>query len=152
MACRPLQPPVITWSIQSVPVRARDGPRRLLLRTEGAPLTPVAATWLVRRGVRLVGVDALSVDPVGANDLAVHRELLGNGVVVVEGLLLAGVAQGRYTLVCLPLRLADGDGAPARVVLIHGRRYFQVAERGENAAHGTFERVARLEPVIGVAR
>lgn len=69
------------------------------------------------RGVRLVGVDGLSVAPVEA-PAPVHRVLLAAGVAIVEGLALAGVAPGTYPLVCLPLRLAGGDGAPARAVLI----------------------------------
>jgi arylformamidase len=48
----------------------------------------------------------------------VHRILLAAGVVIVEGLALAGVTPGRYTLICLPLKLTGGDGAPARAVLI----------------------------------
>jgi arylformamidase len=91
--------------------------RRLLLRTGGRPLTADAAHLLVRRGVRLVGVDGLSVDPVGAPAPA-HHILLRAGVVIVEGLALADVPPGRYRLICLPLRLTDGDGAPARAVLL----------------------------------
>jgi arylformamidase len=93
--------------------------RRLLLRTGGQPLTPEAARALVTRGVRLVGVDGLSVDPIdGEGPAPAHHALLAAGVVIVEGLALAAVPPGRYTLVCLPLRLAGGDGAPARAVLI----------------------------------
>lgn len=109
------------------PVTAADLPRtsrripRLLLRTGGMPLTEDAARALVARGVRLVGVDGLSVAPMEA-PAPVHRVLLAAGVVIVEGLALAGVAPGRYTLVCLPLRLVGGDGAPARAVLIEDGR------------------------------
>ena len=74
------------------------------------------ARWLVARGVRLVGVDYLSVapfsEPVGA-----HRVLLRAGAIPVEGLNLHGIDQGPYHLVCLPLRIAEGDGAPARAIL-----------------------------------
>jgi arylformamidase len=75
------------------------------------------AAWLVRRGLQLVGVDYLSVAPY-KKSLETHRTLLGAGVVVVEGLNLTGVTQGRYTLYCLPLKLVGSDGAPARVILV----------------------------------
>lgn len=93
--------------------------RRLLLRTGGAPLSEGAAHLLVRRGVRLVGVDGLSVALL-TDPAPVHRVLLRAGVIIVEGLALAGVAPGRYRLICLPLRLEEGDGAPARAVLVEG--------------------------------
>lgn len=81
-------------------------------------LSESAARWLVRRRVRMVGVDFLSVERDGHPDYPVHRTLLGTGVVIVEGLDLSRVRPGRYTVVCLPLRIEGGDGAPARVVLI----------------------------------
>ena len=76
------------------------------------------ARWLVDRGVRLVGTDFISIE--GADDptFPVHRALLGAGIVIVEGLDLREVPAGRYTLWCLPLKLRDGDGGPARVVLV----------------------------------
>ncbi len=75
------------------------------------------ARALLGRGVRLVGVDGLSIESDPAGGFPVHRELLGHGVIIVEGLLLDGVPAGPYELECLPLRIRDGDGAPARVVL-----------------------------------
>jgi arylformamidase len=108
------------------------GTERLLLRTRNSErwasgqadfwtdyvgMTDDGARWLVGRGVRLVGIDALSVAPF--DDLAApHRTLLGAGLIVVEGLDLSDVAAGTYQLVCLPLRIAGGDGAPARTILI----------------------------------
>jgi arylformamidase len=71
------------------------------------------ARVLVERGVRLVGVDYLSV-----GDADAHLTLLGAGVVVVEGLDLRGVEPGAYELVCLPLRIVGSDGAPARAMLV----------------------------------
>ena len=75
------------------------------------------AEWLVRKGVQLVGVDYLSVAPFG-DSKPTHRILLEAGVVVVEGLNLSEVSQGRYTLYCLPLKLVGSDGAPARAILV----------------------------------
>ena len=96
-----------------------DGSARLLLKTGGAAgaVTPDGARWLVERGVRLVGADTLSIEP-ETDDYPVHRTLLGACVVIVEGLDLAAVGPGSYELVCLPLRVVDGDGAPARAVLM----------------------------------
>ena len=75
------------------------------------------ATFLVERGVKLVGVDYLSVAPFTAT-VPTHQILLKAGTVVVEGLDLSNVSQGRYTLYCLPLKLGGADGAPARAILI----------------------------------
>ena len=83
-----------------------------------AAVAPDAARWLVDRGVRLVGIDYLSIeayDPAGA--AATHTTLLGAGVVIVEGLDLRAVAPGAYTVMCLPLKFLGADGAPARVLL-----------------------------------
>jgi len=72
-----------------------------------------AAQRLVERGVRLVGVDYLSV-----GEPQTHETLLGAGIAAIEGLDLRGIEPGSYQLVCLPLRIVDSDGAPARAVLI----------------------------------
>lgn len=76
-----------------------------------------AAEWLVERGIRLVGIDYLSIAPF-QDVVPTHRILLNAGVVVVEGLDLWSIPPGRYTLYCLPLNLKGSDGAPARVILI----------------------------------
>lgn len=81
-------------------------------------LAPDGAALLVERGVRFVGVDALSVEQYHAGHHRSHDALLRAGVAVVEGLALENVAPGEYQVVCLPLRLRGCDGAPARVVLI----------------------------------
>lgn len=83
-----------------------------------ACLTPDAAAWVVERGIQLIGVDFLSVEQKGAEGHPVHHILLENGVVIVEGLNLGDVEPGTYTLACLPLRIVDGDGGPARALLI----------------------------------
>jgi len=70
------------------------------------------ARELVDAGVRLVGIDYLSIGDEGA-----HKTFLGNGVVPLEGLDLRSVEPGRYRLYCLPLKLVGSDGAPARVLL-----------------------------------
>jgi arylformamidase len=80
-------------------------------------LTPEAARRLVEAGVRLVGLESLSADPPEAAGFPAHRMLLDAGVIIVEGLDLSTPPPGVYELICLPLRIRDGDGAPARVVL-----------------------------------
>jgi arylformamidase len=76
-----------------------------------------AALFLAERGVRLVGVDYLSVGSFKRGGSYVHRTLLSGGVWIIEGLNLSGVKQGKYDLICLPLKLDDCDGAPARAIL-----------------------------------
>jgi arylformamidase len=80
-------------------------------------ISPEGAEFLVDKGVKLVGVDYLSVAPFDQTR-PTHEILLKAGVVIVEGLDLSQVAQGRYTMYCLPLKLAHSDGAPARAILI----------------------------------
>jgi arylformamidase len=80
-------------------------------------LTPDAASYLVQAGIKLVGVDYLSVEKFGSKDFAAHHTLLAAGVVIIEGLDLSLVDPGDYELTCLPLLVAGADGAPARVVL-----------------------------------
>ncbi len=107
------------------------GTQRLLLKTRNSYLwdragfqedfvylTGETARWLVDQGVKLVGIDYLSVDRTNAGRPEAHLVLLGAGLVVLEGLDLRHVPPGRYTLVCLPLKIQGADGAPARVVLI----------------------------------
>jgi arylformamidase len=81
-------------------------------------LSSDAAKWIIDRGVRLVGVDYLSVQKFDDSEPVTHRILLAAGVVIVEGLNLQNVQPGSYRLICLPLKLVGSDGAPARVVLI----------------------------------
>lgn len=102
--------------------------RRLLLKTYsgGAPgafkphlhagITPCAAEWMVTRGIRLIGIDAMSLGG-PKNTAEVHRIVLKARMTVVETLDLSRVRPGMYTLHCLPLLLVGSDGAPARVLL-----------------------------------
>jgi arylformamidase len=75
------------------------------------------ARFLVDCGISLVGVDYLSVGSFRHGGRYVHTTLLSGGVWIIEGLNLSQVSSGRYDLICLPLRLAKGDGAPARAIL-----------------------------------
>jgi arylformamidase len=78
-----------------------------------------AANWAVGNGIKTIGIDYLSIASFHAG-AAVHKILLGGGVTVIEGLDLRQVEPGLYTLACLPLKIVEGDGAPARAILIEG--------------------------------
>jgi arylformamidase len=114
------------------------GVERLLLKTDNsqlwtdgefkaefAALTVDGVRYLLEAGVKLVGIDYLSVESM-EGDGAVHRLLLENGVPILEGINLAEVPPGEYELLCLPMKLKGGDGAPVRALL-----------RGEQAGGGT---------------
>jgi len=104
---------------------------RILFRTPNSPdawksdafienfvfVSDEAARFLVQRGVKLVGVDYLSVGGYHVDGTQVHQILLGGGIWLLEGLDLSQVSAGYYDLVCLPLRIWQGDGAPARAIL-----------------------------------
>jgi arylformamidase len=111
----------------------RPGDERVLLKTRNSSLwelgrfTPdyvflsePGAEHLIRSGVRLVGIDYLSIEEFDRPGARVHHLLLGQGVVIVEGLDLSRVSGGVYELICLPLPVEGADGAPARVVLREG--------------------------------
>lgn len=109
-----------------------EGEERLLLKTDNsklwqrkgfceeyAALTKEGAQYLRDAGVRLVGIDYLSIERFhGEGD--VHRTLLEDGILVIEGVNLDGIKAGHYQLICLPLKLKGGDGAPVRALLIGG--------------------------------
>jgi len=113
-------------------LRGRDlgGHSRLLLKTRNSSLlkrpeftseyvsiTESAARYIVELGIRLLGVDHLSVEKLKSPDWGVHHTLLGSGVVVIEGVDLSEPPPGDYEIICLPLPLKGCDGSPARVVL-----------------------------------
>lgn len=73
--------------------------------------------FLKERGVRLIGVDAPSVDPESSKTMDGHHALNDNGVMILENIVLNDVAPGDYDLIALPLALKDGDGSPVRAVI-----------------------------------
>ena len=85
--------------------------------TDYTYLTEGGAKYLVDQGVKLVGVDYLSVEQFKKAGAPAHHVLLGSGVIIIEGLNLSDAEAGQYDMYCLPLKVKDGDGAPARVVL-----------------------------------
>ncbi len=109
--------PIDVAALQGVNLTA---PRALFKRRPGEEIfsiTEGAARLLVTSGIQLVGVEAMSVDAPESETLPAHRLLLQAGVIILEGLDLSAVPPGQYELLCLPLRLRRGDGAPARVLL-----------------------------------
>jgi arylformamidase len=88
--------------------------------TDYVGMTESGAKHLVDRGVKVVGVDYLSVEQFRKPGAPAHRTLLGAGTIVIEGLNLRDVEPGIYDMYCLPLRVVGSDGAPARVVLRKG--------------------------------
>ena len=109
-----------------------QGTMRLLLKTrnsalwdtpghefnkEFAALTADAARWVVDRGIRLIGIDYLSIQLFADAVSTTHLVLLGDEVIIVEGLDLRAVEPGAYELTCLPMKLVDADGAPVRAIL-----------------------------------
>jgi arylformamidase len=80
-------------------------------------ISDAAADLLADSGIRLVGVDYLSVGSFKYGGNYVHKTLLGGGVWAIEGLNLSNVKPGEYDLICLPLKIVAGDGAPARAII-----------------------------------
>ncbi len=109
-----------------------DGAERILFRTRNSEIwkstpdkfspdfvgiTQDGAEWLVKKNVKLVGIDYLSIAPFH-QAAPTHKVLLEAGIVPIEGLDLSRIAPGPYFLICLPLKIKGSDGAPARAVLL----------------------------------
>ncbi|KAB2337062.1 arylformamidase [Cytobacillus depressus] len=80
-------------------------------------IEPELAAYLSQKGVRLIGLDLPSVDPLNSKELTAHHELTRHGVHILEGLVLDHINPGEYELVAIPLPLAEADGSPVRAVL-----------------------------------
>jgi arylformamidase len=107
---------------------------RILLKTRNSPkfweadaismdfvyITRGAARFLVEAGVKLIGIDSLSVGSPSDPDNSTpdtHQILLGNEIWIIEGLNLTGVNAGNYNLICLPLKLKETEGSPVRAII-----------------------------------
>ena len=114
-----------------ITARIPAGVKRVLLKTANSEywaagnmafqedfiaLDEEAAEYLVELGVKVIGVDYLSVAPF-TDPEPTHKTLLEAGVLIIEGLDLSGIEPGEYILYCLPLKIGGSDGAPARVLL-----------------------------------
>ena len=85
--------------------------------TDFAALAPELCDELHARGVVLVGLDTPSVDLFESKDLPAHRACLRHDLAILEGLVLAGVPEGLYELIALPLKLEGFDASPVRAIL-----------------------------------
>ena len=107
------------------------GVERVLFRTDNSShwndpgfyedfvfLEPDGALFLIESGIRLVGIDYLSIDRYKSSDHATHFILLEQNVVILEGLNLCDIAAGDYNLTALPMKLRGADGAPVRAILV----------------------------------
>ena len=107
--------------------------KRLLLKTKNSDLwknpdhefnpdfvalSSESARWMVSKGIKLVGIDYLSIQLFKDAEPLTHRILLEAGIIIIEGLNLHAVQPGVYQLICLPIKLAGSEGAPARAILI----------------------------------
>jgi len=81
-------------------------------------LSPEAADFCVEKKVTLVGIDYISIEKYGDEVFPSHLKILGNDILILEGIDLKEVPQGRYTLICLPLKIKGGEASPVRAVLL----------------------------------
>jgi arylformamidase len=102
-------------------LRTRNSVKKIFNRDkftqEFVHLDRSAADFLSARGIKTLGVDYLSVGGYKKDGHDVHRTLLGAGVLLIEGLDLSAVRPGSYDMICLPMKILDSDGAPARVIV-----------------------------------
>ncbi len=109
----------------------KDGIERVLFKTRNSELyktkafsknytylTEDGAIFLTEAGIKLVGIDYISIERFGTPDFKVHKILFQKNICILEGINLSAVAAGIYTLIALPLRLKGLDGSPVRAVLI----------------------------------
>ena len=132
--CRVIAVDESVMAIEPMHLGAIDGVERIVFKTRNSKfwdeagqgfrtdftyITPDTARVLAHAGVKLVGLDYLSVEKFGSTDFATHTTLLGKEIVILEGLDLRRVPAGEYEIVCLPLKYigGTGDGAPARTIL-----------------------------------
>ena len=105
-----------------------DGVTRLLIRTDAwtnrnvfpreiPAIEPELASYLAKKGVRLLGLDLPSVDPIDCKELSAHHELTRHGIHILEGVVLDHIDSGDYELAALPLSLPEADGSPVRAVV-----------------------------------
>jgi arylformamidase len=133
--CRVIRVPDDVIAIEPEHVGDIDGISRVLFKTRNSAfwnepkrgfrrdftyITPDTAKLLAENGIVLVGIDYLSIEKSGSPGHPVHVTLLEKEIVILEGVDLREIRPGDYELICMPLKYdgANGDGAPARTVLI----------------------------------
>ncbi len=99
--------------------KTANGPKVLLsqFHEDYVYLTEDGADYLIEKGVVMCGIDYLSIEKFNTPTAPVHKKLLKAGVVIVEGLNLMDVPSGPCEIICMPIKIKDGDGAPARVFI-----------------------------------
>ncbi|ETI70611.1 arylformamidase [Neobacillus vireti] len=123
-----LPPEIESISIEELKEVDLDGVTRVLFRTcawkngtvfpEKIPhIEPELAPYLAKKGIRLIGLDVPSVDPIDSKELPAHHSLNENGIHILESLILDKIVPGDYELIALPLPLVEGDGSPVRAIL-----------------------------------
>lgn len=122
-------PPGARVTPAHIPRGTRITAPRVLFKTDSFPdpdrfdegyagLSPELVGLVAAEGGRLVGIDTPSIDPFDSEDFPAHTAAARHGIAVLEGLVLAHVQPGEYTLIALPLRLEGADASPVRAVLL----------------------------------
>ena len=115
IACNGFDDDIVGEDIERL---VRQGAKRVLFKTVGrCRLTLSGAFALISAGVKLVGIDDVSIAP-DDQTAAVHRELALAGVCILEGLTLSHVQSGRYSLFALPIKIEGTEAAPCRAILM----------------------------------
>ncbi|MCE1248776.1 MAG: cyclase family protein [Firmicutes bacterium] len=86
-------------------------------RTDYVYIDVECASYLASMGIKVIGIDSISIEEYGNSSNLCHKILLGAGIVILEMLDLKDIQPGDYELICLPLKIQQGDGAPVRAVL-----------------------------------
>lgn len=81
-------------------------------------LSPEAAQYCVEKKVKLVGIDYVTIEKHGDETFPSHQTIMKNGIFILEGINLADVPAGKYSLICLPLKIKGGEASPVRAVLL----------------------------------
>ena len=102
--------------LKKIKMRSAKG---VIFKNARPGLTMDMAKILVREKMKVIGTDQMSIEKSSDKSHPVHRLLLSNGVTIIEGLDLSKALPGFYRLICLPLKIKNGDGAPARAILIN---------------------------------
>lgn len=82
-------------------------------------LAKESADLIVEKKIKLVGIDYITIDKYGDENPTCHEKLLSNDIIILESINLKDVAEGKYTLICLPLKIKGGEGSPVRAVLVN---------------------------------
>lgn len=88
------------------------------LKEDFVYITEKCAKYLADKKINAIGIDYLSIESLNSSDSIVHKTLLKNGVLILEGLILTDVPDGEYKIIALPLKFENGNGSPSRIILM----------------------------------